>query len=137
MATKRSIVLQGNPRYNEEGVAGAAITPGLLVKGVGTIAVQSGNGTKVPLNVAVEREEIGDDIDVDYASGDTVKVASCYPGCVVLLWVASGQDITADDLLESVGDGYVEEVGSGVPIARALETLGAVTVATRLRAEVI
>jgi hypothetical protein len=53
------------------------------------------------------------------------------------VFVASGQDITEDDLLGSAGDGTFKEVTAPTAIARALETLGAVTVETALRVQFI
>jgi hypothetical protein len=138
MATKRSIILNGLPtRYNEEGVAAEAITPGHLVSGVTSLIKNTTTAGKVPMTIACEREEMGDDIDVDYAIGDAVKVASLQPGMVFLAWVPSGVDITAGDRLEPVTGGLFQELASGVAHARALETLGAVLVPTRCRAEVI
>lgn len=138
MSTKRSIILNGLPtRYNEEGVASEAITPGHLVKGVTSIAKQTGAGLQVPLTIACEREEMGDDIDVAYASGDVVKVASLHAGIVFLAWIPSGQNIAADDYLEADAAGGLVEKSSGLAVARSLETLGAVLVPTRCRCEAL
>ena len=51
-------------------------------------------------------------------------------------YVLSGENITEDDQLESAGDGTLSE-GTTKPIARALETLGAVTVETALLVEIL
>jgi hypothetical protein len=143
MATKRTVVLKGCPEINEEGVASATVKPGYLVKGVSTIAHQTSTGI-VPKAVALEREEFGAGIDdtyqgsgtpsAYYASGDVVRVAVFDSGDEATMWVASGENITEDDLLESAGDGTLAE-GSTNPIARAKETVGAVTVLTALRVE--
>jgi hypothetical protein len=137
MATKRSIILNGMPtRYNEEGVAAEAITPGQFVKGVTSISKQTSNAQTIPRTIACEREEMGDDIDVDYAIGDTVKIASCAPGTVVLAWIPSGQNVAADAFLDANNAGQLV-AGTTKPVARALEASGAVTVPTRLRVEII
>lgn len=145
MATKRSVILKGSPTINEDGAASATVKPGYLVKGVSTIAHQSSTGN-VPKAFALERDELGAGIDNSlqgsgtpsayYASGDTVKVGVFYAGCEVTAFVASGQNITEDDLLESAGDGTLAE-GSTNPIARAKETLGAVTEVTAVRVEIL
>jgi hypothetical protein len=123
MAVKRSIVLRGSPIINEDGVTATAITPGTLVKGVTTIAAQDSDGGYAPRTLALERDEMGKDIDVAYASGDTVKVAAFKPGERALALIASGQNIAEDGHLESAGDGTLCAYGSGVVLARALEAV--------------
>lgn len=150
MATKRSVILKGSPVINEDGAASEAIKPGYLVKGAypGSTAVAKQTATTgffVAL-VALERDELGRGIDdtyqgrvagaAAYASGDKVKVAAPKAGEEYTMYVASGQNISADDLLQSAGDGTLAE-GSTRPIAQALETLGAVTVETALRVRFI
>lgn len=141
MATKRSVILKGCPVVTEEGAASETIKPGYLVKGVGTVAKQTGTGW-VPRTLALERDELGRGIDdthqgistgaASYASGDRVKVGAFAGGMEATGFVASGQNISEDDFLESAGDGTFKE-GSTNPIARAMETLGAVTTETALR----
>ena len=143
MASKRSIVVRGCPEVNEYGSASETIKPGYLVKGVSTVAKQTST-TKVPRTLALERSELGQGIDnthqgsgtstAFYASGDVVKVGYFRPGDEALVYVPSGQNITEDDLLESAGTGLFTE-GSTNPIARAMETLGAVTTETALRVQ--
>ena len=144
MSTKRSVILKGCPEVNEEGTASEAIKPGYLVKGVSTIAKQTGTTGSVPKAVALERDELGTGIDntlqgsgtvsAFYASGDQVKIGVFKSGEEATMFVASGQDIDEDDLLESAGDGTLA-AGTTKPIAREKETLGAVTVETALRVE--
>jgi hypothetical protein len=144
MATKRSVVLKGCPTVSEEGVATEAIKPGYLVKGVSSVSKQTGTTGSVPKAVALERDELGQGIDntyqgsgtesASYASGDRVKVGVFKSGEESTGYVASGQNISEDDLLQSAGDGTFAE-GSTKPIARAMETLGAVTVETKLRVQ--
>lgn len=145
MSIKRSVILRGCPLFNEYGAAGEAIKPGYLVKGVTTLLKQTATTGFYVMAVAVERGELGQGIDnaagngvlaAPYASGDTVKVATPSAGDELTMWVASGQNITADDLLQSAGDGTLAE-GSTRPIVRALETLGAVLVETALRVQCI
>lgn len=147
MGNKRSILQRGTPVVNEEGVASESIKPGYLVKGVSTIAKQTATTTgKPPAAFALERDELGRGIDdtyqgsgtdaAAYASGDRVKVGVFKAGERVLAYVASGQNITEDDQLESAGNGTLAE-GTTKPIARALETLGAVTAETALVVEIL
>lgn len=145
MSIKRSVILRGCPLFNEYGAASEAIKPGYLVKGVSTIAKQTATTGYFQVAVAVERGEMGQGIDnsagngvlaASYASGDTVKVACPQKGDELTMWVGSGANISEDDLLESAGTGLLVE-GSTRPIARALETLGVVSVETAVRVQVI
>jgi hypothetical protein len=144
MATKRSVVQVGCPIVNEDGAATETIKPGYLVKGISDIAKQTGTGF-VPKAVALERDELGAGIDdtrqgsgtvsADYASGDYVKVGVFKSGERAVGYVASGENISEDELLESAGDGTYAS-GSTNPIARAVEsTGGAVTVETAIVVE--
>jgi hypothetical protein len=136
MAKKRQIALLGHPIVNEEGVAGEAITPGALVKGVGTIlnhATAAGNALPA---FALERDEFGDDIDTAYAVGDTVKVGVFHSGQRVNAFIESGQNITAGALMESAGDGSLKVFGSGVVVGVSRTTTGAVTARTRIELEI-
>lgn len=147
MAAKRVTVLRGDPYYNEDGVAAEAIKPGHLVDGVTSIVKHASAGGACPRTFAIEREELGAGIDdtykgtttiaAAYAVGDTVKIGSFSPGMRVLALVASGQNITINDRMESAGNGTMRKFNTGVILGRALETLGAVVVETRLRMEVM
>lgn len=139
---KRTIALLGSPIVTEEGEAAAAITPGYLVEGQTAIAVCTVDALKTPIRVALERDELGDDIDVAYAIGDTVKVGAFHAGQRFLGYIASGQTITADDLLESSGSGGTagtfEALGGAEPLVRAVESVSAVAPGdTAIRLEVI
>lgn len=136
MSVKRTIALLGQPVYNEDGAAAEAITPGHLVKGVTSIAKQTATTGQLNPSFALERDEMGRDIDEVYAIGDTVKVGTFHPGQHVLALIASGQNIAADAQLESAGDGTLRALASGVAIARALEAVNA-TATSRLRVEIL
>lgn len=133
MATKRSVILRGANlvQVNEDGVASATVKPGYLVNGVTSIAHHATAGGNTPRAFALERDELGAGIDNSrqgsgtesafYASGDTVKVGVFPPGTRVTAWVASGENIAANDKLESAGDGTLRKLAAGTPLARALE----------------
>jgi hypothetical protein len=135
---RTAIALLGTPMITEEGEATEAITPGYIVEGQGSISISDDDGTKIPMRVALERDELGDGIDDAYAIGDTVKVGHFHAGQRFYGFIASGQNITASDLLEAAGDGTLEGVASGVPVARAVESVNATNPGdTRIRVEVI
>lgn len=120
---RRVIALLGKPIINEDGVASAAITPGHLVEGVTSVAKFSTAGGPAPRTFALERDELGDDIDVDYAADDNVKVGSFAPGMRVNALIASGENISEDQWLEPSDDGTLRAQSAGTRIARALEAV--------------
>jgi hypothetical protein len=134
-AGRRQILLKGRPNQSEEGIAGAAIQPGMLVDGVATILAHATAGGVAPKCFAAERDEMGAGVDdvykfgfappAAYALGDSVKVLACAPGDRVCALIASGQNITINDRLESAGDGTLRKFSSGTILARALETYDA------------
>jgi len=142
---KRSVVLRGHPIENEEGAAGAAIKPGYLVQGVTTILPHASAGGANPVAIALEKGEMGTGIDStyagvgsgspDYALGDQVKVGVFAPGQRFTGWIASGQNISEDQQLESAGNGTFRAHSAGTILARALETTGAVVALTKIRLE--
>lgn len=149
MATKRSVVLNGYDlvQVNENGVAGEAIKPGYLVKGVSAILKQTATTGSCPVAVALERDELGQGIDSthktsaasgpDYASGDTVKVGVCPGGVILTGFVGSGENIAEDQLLESAGNGLYR-AGTTKPIARSLDSTGGeVFAVTTIRVQVL
>jgi hypothetical protein len=146
MSNKRSVIQRGCPEVSEVGTAQETIKPGYLVKGVSNIAKQTNSTTPVPKALALERDELGQGIDNSrqgsgtstafYASGDRVKVGVFDSGDEAIVFVASGQNIVEDDTLKSAGDGtFAEASTAGIVLARAMETLGAVTVETALRVQ--
>ena len=120
---RKSISLLGQPITTEDGIAQEAITPGMLVEGVGSILKFSTAGGPAPRNLALEREELGLGITDAYASGDTVKIGSYAPGMHAYALIASGQNISVDAWLEPAADGTVRVFASGTRVARALEAV--------------
>jgi hypothetical protein len=131
------IVLRGPAEYNEDGVAGEAITPGALVSGVSTLVNHATAAGFAARAFACEREEMGKGIDTNYAVGDTVKVAVLPPGSRVNAILASGQTVAEGAFLESNGNGQLRVYAAGVRIARALEAVTTTGAAARIRAEVV
>lgn len=148
MSTKRSVILRGTPIVDEQGVAAAEVKPGYLVKTPAAGVAHQTASDRVPFVIALERDELGTGIDntyqnsgtptAFYASGDRVKVAYGYPGCVFTAWIASGQNIQKDELLSSAGDGTLAAEGTATDaICVSEEEVGAVTVATAIKVRVI
>lgn len=139
---KRTVKLLGEPIQDEDDKAAAAITPGMLVNwnGSGDLvphATAAATG-RLAATFAMEREEMGQDIDTPYAIGDTVKVGFFYPGCRVNALIATGVNVGKGALLESAGNGTLRLATTGSAVARALEAINnASGVNARLRAQVL
>lgn len=118
---RTKILLKGVPNIDEQTPAGEAITPGMLVQVAATVvkhATANGPGHLY----ALERDEMGDEVSDDYASGDYVKVHSARPGDRIYALIASGQNIAAiGALLGAAADGTVKNYASGIYIGRSLE----------------
>lgn len=140
---KRTIKLLGEPIQNEDDKAAEAIVPGMLVTYNGSgnwIKHNVAIGAGVPFRIALEREEMGKDIDVAYAINDTVKVGVFPTGARVNLLVATAAPaIVKGDALESDGAGRVRKATTGVHsqvVGTSLDALTNVSgVDARLRVE--
>jgi hypothetical protein len=119
----RPIKLLGEPIQNEDNkAADGTIKPGHLI-------TLDGNGDWIRHNVtssatvapifALEREEMGQGIDVLYSAGDYVKAGHFANGDHVNAVIASGQDIAKGARLESAGNGTLRAFSSGFAIAIA------------------
>ena len=129
MATtsKKTIYLQGQPIYNEDGAAGEAITPGMLVKGVSTITKHATADAVCPVQIALEMREMNQSIVDAYAIGDTVRVGAFKPGARFLGIISSGVSVSEGDFLASAGDGTLKSGTAANAIATARETIAAAT----------
>lgn len=115
-----------------------SITPGHLVEAVlnGTelnIRKNAVAGEVTQALVALNQPELNEGIDDAYAAGETVKTGLMQTGCVIYGLIASGQNISAGDYMDSAGDGTWKENASGAKSYISLDSPGAVTVSTRLR----
>lgn len=105
----KAVILRGTP-IRTEGVATEAITPGYLIEGFGTsIAKHSTSGGNTRKAFALINDLVGDDIDDDYDSGDTVQIGLFRSGDKMNGVLATSQTIVAGDPLESNGDGTLKK----------------------------
>jgi hypothetical protein len=142
---RRVIILKGDPIQNEEDQAAEAITPGHLLNfdSSGNL-IKNVTAANQARAFALERDELGKDIDQAYAIGDTVRVGVFSPGQRVYAWLASGQNTAKGDYLApSTTAGLLTKSGvtTTLRVARALEavdTSGSAPVAgTRIRVEIV
>lgn len=122
-----------------EALAGGSVTPGYLVtrNSDGKIIAHATAGGATEAAFATEAAYIGGGIDDVYEEGDIVRYVVGSAGARVYAFIDTSQNITAGGLLESAGNGTFRALGSGVAIARALESVNAVGAPARIRVEVL
>ena len=143
MAIKKVIVRGEDLCIRKEGIAGGAISPGHLVEGPSSAVVvhatAAGNAQKA---FAYENEVVGNGLDDDYAANDTVLIAVAPAGAIVYA-IADAGGVTAEDIVESAGDGTLRtqaasaatsEAQRASVIGKALDTAGA---GARFRCEIL
>lgn len=133
----------GGPRTDINDLAASeAITPGMLLErfiSSTTIRVRkhatAGGGG--PFLIAVEQSDQNKGISDAYAANDLVQAVALASGASAFVYLASGQNITAGQKLESNGAGLLRAYASGVILATALESLDLSSTAanTRMRVE--
>lgn len=119
----------------------AVATPGMLaqlhdVSGVAKYRPHATASGKAAAAFYLERPELNQGIDDDYPADTLARIGIGQKGSVFYALIPSGENVVAGDLLESNGDGYLKE-GTTAPVVQALDSPGAVTVATRVRVEVL
>jgi hypothetical protein len=120
-----TILLKGRG-IRKEAVAGGAITPGhlLTLDAAGELIVHATAGGYAAPLFAVENDLEGKTIDDAYAADDFVQAEYMWQGFEVYALVpASAAAIVIGDLLESVGDGTLKILATGVAVAQALEAV--------------
>lgn len=132
----------GNFVIDNEHVTTGTPKPGMLAMyyddaGVGKWkAHDSAAGTFAQKAFYLERPEFNQGIEDAYAADELALVGIFPPGSLIYAIVPSGQNVVNGDFLESNGDGKLKEGTTG-PVAKAAETIGAVTADTRVRVEVL
>lgn len=140
MASK-AIRLSGEPNEWEQLTASAAITPGDVVEINSSQWRRHASAGKNAIRaIALPRDEMGNDIDIDYAASQYVKVDFGRSGDRFNLWIASGEDLSYGTFVESDGSGGVRALSTDAAtddtqrvsvIGMSLAVSGAVTVRTR------
>ncbi len=112
MSSQKTVILRGDPNVNDEFTAVAAITPGDLCELVTTtVQLHSTAAANAARIFALERDEIGKDLDDAYAASDQVKLGFFSPGDEVNAFVkAAAAAVVVGDFLESEGDGTVRKL---------------------------
>lgn len=143
-----TIRLSGIETVINDLAASEAITPGHLVElasasaGVNKWRKNSSATNITPMFVALNQEELNLGIDTACAAGDLIPVGVLEPGDKFYGLLPSGQNIANGDLLQSNGDGTLKAATAATAAAnvarfQALDNIGAITVQTRVRVQVI
>ena len=138
-----SVTLLGTPIVTEDKTAATAITPGWLVDISTTTVVKHATAASTALpRFALERDELGSEMSVDYATGDYVKVGVFSSGMRVNALIGSGVTTAVGSFMCSNGDGTLAVLGTSSNttnaerqsvVGQALEVKSA---AGRLRVEI-
>src|SRR5690349_6270605 len=137
-----TVFLGGDRTVINDLAASEAITPGHLIdrfNNAGVIRFRkhaTAGGAVAPI-VALDQSMLNRGVDDAYAAADLVEAAALHKGATAWMLIASGQNITAGQKLESAGDGTLRALASGVALFSALENKPTVTVLTRIRVEAI
>lgn len=117
----RTIVIQGMPPHLER-LCSEAVTPGhlLAVSSGAVIKHATADGVAAPL-VAIEsphaHSETAANVDIAYASGDTVYHVQGQSGDVLYMWLATGNNaVDGVSGLYSNGDGTLKVVAAGAGV---------------------
>ena len=135
-----TIFLGGDRTVVNDLAAKVALTPGFLVERNNTGGVirwqLATTDVAGPPAVATDQSMLNKGVDDNYAIGDLVEVSILHKGATAWMFVASGQNISAGNLLGSAGDGTLK---TGATVARftALENKPTVTALTRIRVEAL
>ncbi len=144
MALHKITLMGGPPIINEEYKALEAITPGHLLEMVSSgVKKNTAAAANVAPCFALEREEMGNGIDVAYAVGDIVKTGTYHPGQRVYALLASGVNVAVGAYLTGDAAGLLTSasVAAGIRTARALEAVNTSGIApvtgTRIQVEIV
>lgn len=128
-------------------LVGVAATPGMLAEmysngGVATWRPNTSATEQCPLVVFLEHGMFNKDLDDAYSVGDVPELGFMRAGSVFQALIASGQNVTVGDALQSAGDGTLKAATATTAAAnvykfQALDSPGAVVAQTRLRVQVI
>jgi hypothetical protein len=113
------------------------LTPGMAVARSGGAYGFHPAAAAGPLTLALDAPEENKGIGDAYADGDLLWAGVFPSGSTGLAWLASGQNVSDGDVLESAGSGKLRALASGEPLARAIEAINATTGDARVRVEAI
>lgn len=135
-----TIFLGGDRTQVGDRAVSEAVTPGHLVElfnNGGIIRWRKATADIAgPPAVVTNQSMLNLGVDDAYAAGDLAEVSILHKGATAWMFIGSGQNVAAGNLLGSAGGGTLK---TGATVARftALENKPTVTVLTRIRVEAL
>jgi len=104
---KTILVKSATAMFVKDRVSAAICTPGDLLEldSSGYYQPHSGDGLVAAPIFALEEDLVGEGIDTDYASGDTVRGLYAQPGDEIFAWLKTGENVAIGAELVSGGAG--------------------------------
>lgn len=135
-----TVFLGGDRTQVNDLAASEALTPGFGVErfnaaGVIRWRVAPADVANPPA-VVTPAHMLNKGVDDVYAINDLVEVSILHKGAAAWMFIASGQNVAAGDVLGNAGDGTLK-TGATVALYSALENKANVTVRTRIRVEAL
>lgn len=116
------------------------LTPGMGVERFNSAGVirwrKATNNVANPPAVITNQTMLNKGVDDNYAIGDLAEVSILEKGASAWMFIASGQNVSAGNLLGNAGDGTLK-TGATVALYTALENKPNVIVLTRIRVEAL
>jgi len=139
-----TVFLGGDRTQIGDLAASEAITPGQLVERFNNAGIirwrrSTSNGLAKPPAVATDMTMLNKGPDDACAANDLIEVSILHKGAVAWMFIASGQNVSAGDLLGDAGNVNPGTLKTGATVAlfTALENKPTVTTLTRIRVEAL
>lgn len=139
-----TVFLGGDRTQVNDLACSIAVTPGMLVErfnngGIIRWRPSTGSGTAKPPAVATDQASLNKGVDDVYAINDLVEASILHKGAVAWMLIASGQNVSAGDLLGDNGAATPGTLKTAPTVAlfTALENKPTVQSLTRIRVEAL
>ncbi len=137
----KTVLLSGDPLCREAiSATGSAIDPGMIIEITtdGEAQEHSTAGGNAAALFAREEDYAGGSISDTYAVGDNVPYMANRPGDQVYAFLATGNDASVGDFLESDGNGALQVSTSQAVVCKAVEALNNTSGSnSRIKVEVV
>lgn len=107
-----SVILKKYVDIQDEQIAAATITPGMLVEftsTANTVQAHSSPGQNAAKMFAKEDALQGNGLDDDYSATNKAQILTFIPGEEVYAILKDGENVSRGDFLESAGDGTLQK----------------------------
>jgi hypothetical protein len=137
----KTIVLKSLYGRKDEGRAAEAVTPGHLIDLDVNLKVVKHATAAAVANVlprfAIEDGLAGKTIEDAYAANDLVFLHYAQEGDEIYALLDAGENVAANAVLESAGNGNLQAVTTGRAIAKTLEAVDATAATKRVKVQIL